>query len=45
LDKRVWNTLVAPVLGMAGLGYAMYLLVVNLPALSGSEDGLVRRFP
>jgi hypothetical protein len=45
LDKRVWNTLVAPVLGMAGLGYAMYLLVVNLPALSGSEDGLVRSFP
>jgi len=29
LDKRVWNTLVAPVLSMAGLGYAMYLLVVN----------------
>ena len=45
LDKRVWNTVVAPVLGMAGLGYALYLLIVNLRALSGSEDGLVRSFP
>jgi hypothetical protein len=45
LDKRVWNTLIAPVLGMVGLGYAMYLLMVNLPALSGSEDGVVRSFP
>src|ERR1700722_5912419 len=45
LDKRVWNTLVAPVLGMIGLGYALSLLIVNLPALSGSQDGLVRSFP
>jgi amino acid transporter len=45
LDKRVWNTMVAPVLGMIGLGYALYLLVVNLPALSGSDDGFVRSFP
>jgi amino acid transporter len=45
LDKRVWNTVVAPVLGMIGLGYALSLLIVNLPALSGSEDGLVRSFP
>jgi hypothetical protein len=45
LDKRIWNSPVAPVFGMAGLGYAMYLLVVNLPALSGSEDRLVRSFP
>jgi amino acid transporter len=45
LDKRVWNTMVAPVLGMSGLGYALYLLVVNLPALSGSDDGFVRSFP
>jgi amino acid transporter len=44
LDKRVWNTVVAPVLGMVGLGYALYLLIVNLPALSGS-DGFVRSFP
>ena len=41
----VWNTMVAPVLGMSGLGYALYLLVVNLPALSGSDDGFVRSFP
>jgi amino acid transporter len=45
IDKRVWNTMVAPVLGMAGLGYALYLLIVNLPALSGSDDGFVRSFP
>ena len=45
LDRRVWNTVVAPVLGMVGLGYALYLLIVNLPALSGSEDGFVRSFP
>jgi len=45
LDKRVWNTMVAPVLGMAGLGYALFLLITNLPALSGSDDGFVRSFP
>src|ERR1700733_12647641 len=45
LDKRVWNTIVAPVLGMAGLGYALFLLITNLPALSGSDDGFVRSFP
>jgi amino acid transporter len=45
LDRRVWNTMVAPVLGMAGLGYALYLLITNLPALSGSDDGIVRSFP
>jgi amino acid transporter len=45
LDRRVWNTVAAPVLGMVGLGYALYLLIANLPALSGSEDGLVRSFP
>jgi amino acid transporter len=45
LDRRVWNTVVAPVMGMVGLGYALYLLIVNLPALSGSEDGVVRSFP
>jgi amino acid transporter len=45
LDKRVWNTMVAPGLGMAGLGYALYLLITNLPALGGSDDGFVRSFP
>ena len=45
LDKRVWNTVLAPVLGMAGLGYALFLLITNLPALSGSDDGFVRSFP
>jgi amino acid transporter len=45
LDRRVWNTMAAPVLGMAGLGYALYLLITNLPALSGSDDGFVRSFP
>jgi amino acid transporter len=45
MDRRVWNTVVAPVLGMVGLGYALYLLIANLPALSGSDDGFVRSFP
>jgi amino acid transporter len=45
MDQRVWNTIVAPVMGMVGLGYALYLLIANLPALSGSNDGLVRSFP
>jgi amino acid transporter len=45
LDKRAWNTVAAPVLGMAGLGYALFLLITNLPALSGSDDGFVRSFP
>src|ERR1700728_2356513 len=45
LDKRVWNTIIAPVLGMLGLGYALFLLITNLPALSGSDDGFVRSFP
>jgi hypothetical protein len=30
---------------MIGLGYALYLLITNLPALSGSANGLVRSFP
>jgi len=45
LDTRVWNTVAAPVLGMAGLGYALYLLIGNLPVLSGSENEFVRSFP
>jgi amino acid transporter len=45
MDRRVWNTIVAPVLGMVGLGYALYLLLSNLPALSGSDNGLVMSFP
>lgn len=45
LDQRVWNTVIAPVMGMVGLGYALYLLIANLPALSGSEDGVVKSFP
>jgi amino acid transporter len=45
VDKRIWNTVAAPVLGMVGLGYSLYLLIVNLPALSGSDDGVVRSFP
>jgi amino acid transporter len=45
LDSRVWNTVVAPALGMLGLGYALWLLVLNLPALSGSADVFVLSFP
>jgi hypothetical protein len=45
LDKRLWHTMVAPAIGMLGLGYALVLLIENLPALSGSEDAVVRSFP
>jgi amino acid transporter len=45
LDTRLWQTVLAPVLGMLGLGWALYLLIVNLPALSGSANGLVLSFP
>jgi amino acid transporter len=45
LDRRPWNTLVAPVLGGAGLVYAMAILIRNLPALSGSESPAVFVLP
>jgi amino acid transporter len=38
LDKRLWNTMVAPGLGGLALCYALGLLVENLPTLSGTES-------
>jgi amino acid transporter len=38
LDGRIWNTMIAPVLGGSGLLYAMVVLIANLPALSGSDS-------
>jgi len=44
-DTRVWHSLVAPVLGGAGLLWIGVLLVRNLDALSGSDSAVVRAFP
>jgi len=45
LDRRPWNTLVAPVLGSAGLVYALEILIANLPALSGSDSPALPMLP
>ncbi|MEH3077112.1 MAG: APC family permease [Quadrisphaera sp.] len=36
-DRRAWHTLVAPALGLVGLGGALALVVVNLPLLMGGS--------
>ncbi|MEH3075480.1 MAG: APC family permease [Quadrisphaera sp.] len=36
-DRRLWHTLVAPALGLVGLGGALALVVVNLPLLMGGS--------
>lgn len=36
-DKRPWNTLVAPGLGLIGLATVLYLTITNLPMLVGSQ--------
>ncbi len=45
LDRRVWNTVLAPVLGGAGLIYALGILIANLPALSGSDSPALLLLP
>jgi amino acid transporter len=45
LDRRVWNTLIAPILGGLGLLYALRMLVQNLPALSGSTSPVLSALP
>ena len=37
-DRRVWNTVIAPILGLAGLLGAAYLLITNFPMLIGDAD-------
>jgi len=45
LDRRLWNTLVAPILGSGGLLYALRILIANLPALSGSDSPVLLVLP
>jgi amino acid transporter len=40
LDRRPWQSLIAPVLGAAGLGLTLVLLVKNLPLLMGGSTAL-----
>jgi amino acid transporter len=40
LDRRPWQSLIAPVLGAAGLGLILVLLVKNLPLLMGGSTAL-----
>lgn len=39
-DRRLWHTLLAPALGLLGLGGALALVVVNLPLLMGGSTAL-----
>ncbi|MFF4791768.1 APC family permease [Streptomyces sp. NPDC001276] len=39
LDRRVWNTLVAPVLGVLGLAGAIWLILANFTTLIGGSIG------
>ncbi|MGW0828447.1 APC family permease [Streptomyces sp. NPDC002845] len=39
-DTRLWHTLLAPVLGLAGLGVCLVLTVSNFPLLIGGSTGL-----
>jgi amino acid transporter len=40
VDRRPWHTLIAPALGLLGLGGCLYLLVKNLPLLMGGSTPL-----
>ncbi|ART72141.1 amino acid transporter [Mycobacterium dioxanotrophicus] len=40
LDTRPWNTLIAPLLGFAGLAVLSVMTAVNLPLLVGGSDTL-----
>ncbi|MDQ2755665.1 MAG: APC family permease [Actinomycetota bacterium] len=40
VDVRAWQTLVAPLLGLAALAVSLYLTVSNLPTLVGGSDTL-----
>lgn len=41
----VWTTVVAPLIGLAGLLGALALVIANLSLLSGSESLIVKSFP
>ena len=40
VDRRVWNTMIAPSLGLAGLSGLLVMTVVNLPLLVGGSGRL-----
>jgi len=40
LDRRVWQTLIAPALGLAGLVICLTLTVRDFPTLIGGSSGL-----
>ncbi len=42
LDRRVWHTLVAPLLGAAGLIYAIVMAVEHFDVLTGATSGVVQ---
>jgi amino acid transporter len=41
LDRRVWHTVVAPLLGAAGLLYAIVMAIDNFDVLTGSASDVV----
>lgn len=42
LDRRPWNTVVAPALGALGLAVALYLAIANFDVLTGAKSDLVK---
>ena len=44
-DIRPWNTVIAPLLGLAGLGVALYLSIHNFDTLTGVTSGPVTLLP
>ena len=40
VDTRIWNTRIAPILGLVGLAACLYLTVANLPLLVGGSHAL-----
>jgi hypothetical protein len=44
-DTRPWQTLIAPLLGLAGLVAAIYLVLHNFDVLTGATSGAVPLLP
>lgn len=45
VDDRKWNTLIAPGLSVIGLAVCLFLVIHNLPLMSGSNSPIVNGFP
>jgi amino acid transporter len=45
LDRRLWHTVISPLLAAAGLTACFWLVWSNLGLLSGSDSPVVRTFP